>query len=71
ARFEWLASIFPPELLALFEPNDKTNLAPYRIVHFVALSILVVRFVPADGALLRSRVLRPAIICGERSLEVF
>ena len=70
-RFESLGSIVPPELLALFEPNDKTNLAPYRILHFVALSILVVRFVPADGALLRSRALRPAIICGERSLEVF
>ena len=70
-RVESLGSIAPPELLALFEPNDKTNLAPYRILHFVALSILEVRSVPADGALLRSRALRPAIICGERSLEVF
>ena len=70
-RFESPGSIVPPELLALFEPNDKTNLALYRILHFVALSILVVRFVPGDGALLQSRALRPAIICGERSLEVF
>lgn len=70
-RFEWLGSAMPPGLLSLFEPNDKTNLAPYRIFHFVALSILVVRLVPADGVLLRSRALRPAIVCGERSLEVF
>ena len=31
-----------------FNPNDKTNLAPYRFLHFVVIVILVIRFVPKD-----------------------
>jgi hypothetical protein len=35
---------------------DKTNLAPIRLAHFLALAIVVVRFVPADARFLRSRL---------------
>ena len=55
----------------LFLPNDKTNLAPYRILHFLALALIVARLVPRSATALKFAVLRPAIICGERSLEVF
>jgi len=30
ARFDELRSLIPPEIYGAFNPNDKTNLAPYR-----------------------------------------
>ncbi|WIG53866.1 MULTISPECIES: OpgC domain-containing protein [unclassified Afipia] len=51
--------------------SEKTNLAPYRILHFLALAVIVVRVVPRDWNGLRSRLARPIIVCGQRSLEVF
>lgn len=61
----------PMSVAELFIPNDKTNLAPYRILHFLALALVIVRLVPRSAPFLRLGVLRPALICGERSLEVF
>ncbi len=66
-----LGKLIPEGLLGAFNPNDKTNLAPYRVLHFVALAVLVVRFLPFGWPGLTSRWLRPLIICGQRSLEVF
>ncbi len=63
--------ILPPALIDLFDPNDKTNLAPYRILHLLALMIVLVRLVPKDWSVLRSAALRPLVVCGQRSLEVF
>ena len=65
------AAFIPPELLGFFAPNDKTNLAPYRVLHFLALAAIVVRVVPRHWSGLRSPVLRPLVVCGQRSLEVF
>ena len=59
------------ELLGFFVPNDKTNLAPYRVLHFLALAVIVLRVVPRHWSGLRSPVLRPLIVCGQQSLEVF
>jgi len=70
-RFETLGNLFPGWLAGAFNPNDKTNLAPYRIVHFLALAVIVVRFLPIDWPGLKLRALRPLIVCGQRSLEVF
>lgn len=64
-------AFLPTGILEWFVPNDKTNLAPYRVLHFFALAVIVVRLVPADWSGLRSAVLRPLIVCGQRSLEVF
>ncbi|MFT6671750.1 MAG: hypothetical protein ACJAVZ_003232 [Afipia broomeae] len=64
-------SVLPAGVLEWFVPNDKSNLAPYRVLHFLALSVIVVRFIPADWSGLRSAVLRPLVVCGQRSLEVF
>ena len=58
-------------MLEPFDPNDKTNLAPYRIVHLIALAIVVTRFLPADSPVLRWRSLTPLIRCGQNSLQVF
>ena len=70
ARFGF-ASAMPAPIADLFLPNDKTNLAPYRILHFLALALIVARLVPHSARALKLSILRPAIICGERSLEVF
>lgn len=63
--------IFPTWLFDLFNPNDKTNLAPYRVLHLIALALIVTRYVSIDWSGLRWRVLDPLIKCGEQSLQVF
>lgn len=65
------AGAIPAGLLGFFVPNDKTNLAPYRVLHFLALAVIAVHLVPKDWSGLRSAVLRPLVVCGQRSLEVF
>lgn len=70
-RFETFGNLFPQWLVGAFNPNDKTNLAPYRAVHLVVLAILVARIMPIDWPGLRSQWLQPLIVCGQRSLEVF
>ncbi len=52
-------------------PIDKTNLDVLRFAHFVALAVLIVRLVPQQWAFLHSLWLRPAILCGQHSLEIF
>ena len=66
-----LGNFLPAWILEPFDPNDKTNLAPYRIVHLMALAIVVTRFLPADSPVLRWRSLTPMIRCGQNSLQVF
>jgi hypothetical protein len=62
----WLAVVIEP-----FTPNDKTNLALYRVFHLLALALLVVRFIPFDWPGLNWPIFRPVIKCGQQSLEVF
>lgn len=52
-------------------PIDKTNLDVLRFAHFLALAVLTLRLVPADWPGLNSPWLRPAILCGQHSLEIF
>jgi hypothetical protein len=52
-------------------PLSKTNLGVMRLAHFLAIAILVDRFIPADCGALKSWILRPIINCGQHSLEVF
>jgi hypothetical protein len=70
-RFPELGKMFPEWLLDAFNPNDKTNLAPYRVLHFVVLACFVARFVPKDWRGLEWPVFGPAIKCGQQSLAVF
>jgi len=70
-RFETIGILLPEWLVSVFNPNDKTDLAPYRIVHFIVVAVIVVRFMPIDWPGLKSKLLRPLIVCGQRSLEVF
>lgn len=49
----------------------KTNLGVLRLVHFLALAVVVDRLVPRDWPPLNWLVLRPLIVSGQHSLEVF
>lgn len=71
ASFPALAAVFPQQVFDAFNPNDKTNLAPYRVIHFVIIAFFVTRFVPRDWKGLEWPGFRPAILCGQHSLEVF
>jgi len=66
-----LANYVPRWLSEFIHPIDKINLDVLRFAHFVALAILAVRFVPAHWRALKSPLLRPVILCGENSLEIF
>jgi hypothetical protein len=66
-----LDNFLPHWILQSFDPNDKTNLAPYRVVHLIAIAVVVTRFLAADSPILQWRLSAPAIKCGQNSLEVF
>jgi hypothetical protein len=70
-RIPRLAIFVPGWLHAFMYPIDKTNLDVLRFAHFLALATVVVRFVPSDWSALGSPLLRPAIRCGQHSLEIF
>ena len=70
-RFPAFGSMFPTWLFDAFNPNDKTNLAPYRVLHFIVMAYLVTRFVPKDWRGLEWQIFKPMIICGQQSLAVF
>jgi hypothetical protein len=70
-RFPDFGALFPHWLFSAFNPNDKTNLAPYRFLHFAVIVILVIRFVPKDWSGLQWKVFDPLVVCGQQSLAVF
>jgi len=71
------SSVKPPEalvpqaLLTLFYPMDKSNLAPLRLLHFLALAVLAAWLVPRDWRGLTTPVMRGAILCGQNSLPIY
>jgi len=71
ARFPEFGTMFPTWLFDAFNPNDKTNLAPYRVLHFVVMVFVVTRFVSKDWRGLEWQIFKPIIICGQQSLAVF
>jgi hypothetical protein len=50
---------------------NKTDLDVLRFAHFLALAAITVRFLPKDWPGLKSIWLRPLILCGQHSLEIF
>jgi hypothetical protein len=71
AQIPELQKLLPRALFEAFNPNDKTNLAPYRFLHLAVLIILGARFIPIDAAGLQAALWKPVIKCGQQSLEVF
>jgi hypothetical protein len=70
-RFPKLREWLPVSVYDAFNPDVKTNLAPYCLIHFVVFAFFVVRLIPRDWSGLEWPVLKPAIVCGQQSLEVF
>ena len=66
-----LQTLFPRVLFEVFNPNDKTNLAPYRFLHLTIVIILGARFIPIDAPGLHATIWKPLVKCGQQSLEVF
>ena len=69
--FPRYAHLVPRWLSDWIYPIDKTNLDVLRFAHFLALAVITVRFIPRDWPFLKSPWLRPAILCGQHSLEIF
>ena len=69
--FPRLGVFIPRWLGEWMYPVDKTNLDVLRFAHFLALAAIMVRFVPYDWPWLKSKFFKPAIICGQHSLEIF
>ena len=67
----FLGQFVPDWLASLIYPIDKTNLDVLRFAHFLALGAVIVWFVPQNWSGLQSPVFRPAIWCGQHSLEIF
>jgi hypothetical protein len=64
--------VYVPKIVGdIIYPIDKTNLDVLRILHFFALAVVTVWFVPREWPALRSPVFWPAIVCGQHSLETF
>jgi hypothetical protein len=70
-KFPDFGARFPEWLFSAFNPNDKTNLAWYRFLHFVVIVVLTVKFVKKDWPGLEWRIWEPVIKCGQQSLAVF
>lgn len=63
--------LVPQTLTNLLFPLDKSNLSPFRLLHFLALAIVVLWFVPQDWRGLSTPVMRCARCCGENSLPIY
>ena len=61
----------PKRLEQWMYPIDKTDLDVLRFAHFLALAALTVRFLPRTWPGLKSPWLKPLILCGQHSLEIF
>ena len=70
-RFPELGEMFPAGWSMPSIPTTRTNLAPYRVLHFLTAALIVTRLMPKDWPGLQWRVFQPLIICGQQSLAVF
>jgi hypothetical protein len=66
-----LSAWLPDFVLNNISPTDKENLAPYRVIHFLALAFLATHLIPADHPGLQWKPLQMVIRCGEEWLAVF
>ena len=70
-HFPRLGFLIPRWLGEWMYPIDKTNLDVLRFAHFLALAAITVRFLPREWPGLKSPLLRPLMLCGQHSLEIF
>ena len=70
-RFGAIGQMLPPWLHDAFIPNDRVNLAPYRVLHFIVVAMFATRLIRKDWPGFKSPLFRPLMICGEQSLAAF
>ncbi|WP_024517972.1 OpgC domain-containing protein [Bradyrhizobium sp. Tv2a-2] len=70
-RIKLLEPLVPQALAHLLFPLDKSNLGPLRLLHFFALAILAICFLPPNWRGLMTPVMRGAMRCGENSLPIY
>jgi hypothetical protein len=70
-HFHALESFMPERLSKLIYPVDKSNLAPVRLLHFLALAVVVARLVRHDWRGLMTPAMVAMIRCGENSLAIY
>jgi len=63
--------LVPKQVEQWMYPIDKADLDVLRFAHFLALAAFTVRFLPKDWPGLKSAWLKPLILCGQHSLEIF
>ena len=66
-----LEALIPQTLAQLHDTLDKSNLAPLRLLHFLAVAVLAAWCVPRDWRMLKTPVMRSAIRCGQNSLPIY
>ena len=66
-----LGSFVPKWMIKAIYPIDKSDLDMLRFTHFLALALVVTRYLPRHWAALNSKWLRPLILCGQHSLPIF
>jgi hypothetical protein len=66
-----LSFLMPKRLEQWMYPISKTDLDVLRFAHFLALAAITVRILPRGWSGLKSPLLRPLILCGQHSLEIF
>jgi hypothetical protein len=67
----FLDAMVPKWMIKLIYPIDKTDLDMLRFTHFLAIALIVSRYIPHDWAALKYRWLQPVIMCGRHSLAIF
>lgn len=65
------SGIIPDVLRDVLPFDQRENLAPYRILHFLALACLFAYLVPQDWRGFRSPALQPIVRCGQEWLAAF
>ena len=66
-----LGHLMPRRIEQWMYPIDKTDLVVLRFAHFLALAAITVYYLPRDWPPLKSPWLKPLILCGQHSLEIF
>jgi hypothetical protein len=66
-----LEGVIPEAISRLIYPISKSQLAPLRVLHFLALAILVKRLTPPDWQGPMKPWMMPVIRCGENSLAIY
>jgi hypothetical protein len=67
----WHFDEIPALLIGWLEPMSKTNLAPLRLINFLALALLVEGLMTPRARLLETLPARAMIACGRLSLNIF